>query len=86
MKSLMSLVGLGLILALAGCEEPSSRTVETDVAIDPPVAESAEDQATPAADAAAPATTQPPVDESSLPPVNPSSVESVQPESVTLFY
>ena len=71
--------------ALAGCEEPRSEREEYVIPEAPaPVAPSAEDQAAPASETAAPETT--PQDYSTLPPEERPSEETVKPESETLFY
>lgn len=85
MKRLILLAGSGLALALAGCEEPTSREMEMSPPMEAPVATPAEDAGVAATDTTVPAD-QPPLDDSRLPPANPSSEESVQPESETLFY
>jgi hypothetical protein len=78
-------IAMGLAVALAGCEEPTSRDIETAPPMEAPVAPAAEDAGVPAADTQVP-TDQPALDDTTLPPSNPSSEQSVRPESETLFY
>ncbi len=86
MKRLFLLAGPALVLAVAGCDEPTPRMADAAPPIETPMAPSADDAAADVADTNAPVDPPPPIDNGQLPPANPSSTESVQPESETLFY
>lgn len=85
MKRLIACLVLTSALTAAACDDPqqSNEPETADVAMEAPVAPSAEDVAVPTT---APAVDTPPADSTTLPADRKSSEESVQPESETLFY
>src|ERR1700754_2788075 len=80
MKRLAALLALTGAFSVAACDDPRQDDFENDdMAVEAPVAHTAEDTALPA-EATAPTTPPPPTDSTTLPSEKRSSEESVQPE------
>ena len=81
----LGVTALGLVTALAACEEPYREPAPVESPVVEAEAPTAEDSAAPTV-AEAPATPDASAPVETLPPDKRSSEETVQPESDTLFY